>query len=344
MIATVTTQTWTKELIQEHAQVAVAVELYTLPFYLTALTSIKDSKDPIYKAILSVCIEEMLHLELAANLCLALDTKPHFTIPQYGTILKYLKPDDPLTKHYKLLRAKLGPLNEKTLQTMLDIETPTELETAPGDLSQRPTTPNYPYNTLGEMYDALLYGIEMIGANKFKWDTSKQQMLFTTASSNYQDSSTTISQKISNLLEAQDAIGLINAQGEGSTSTTKLTPPYKEADFSVPTKYQISGDADDPNSLGQYSHFGRFLWIYNQIHNNNNGVYPETYPIHRPNERAAIKQAAYNNILMVNFANLIDDMNKAWNTGEGDIFSNMTVLIDNATNCWKNGAIPMWSL
>ena len=63
MIATVTTQAWTKELIQEHAQVAVAVELYTLPFYLTALTSTKDTNYPIYHSILSVCIEELLHLE-----------------------------------------------------------------------------------------------------------------------------------------------------------------------------------------------------------------------------------------------------------------------------------------
>lgn len=343
MVATITTQNWTKELIQEHAQVAVAVELYTLPFYLTALTSIIDTKDPIYKAILSVCIEEMLHLEMAANLCLALDTKPRFTIPQYGTILKYLKPDDPLTKHYKLISAKLGPLNENILQTMLDIETPTELETAPDDKPQRPTTPNYPYNTLGEMYDALLYGIEMVGANRFKWDISKQQDVFRKPPQ-YTESSTSVSQTIGNLEQAKDAVGLINAQGEGSTSKTKLTPPYKEADFTVPAKYQISGDADDPNSLGQYSHFGRFLWVYNHIHNNNNGVYPKTYSINRPNERAAIKQAAYNNILMVDFANLIDDMNKAWNTGKGDIFSNMTILIDDAANCWKNGAIPMWSL
>ena len=237
----------------------------------------------------------------------------------------------------------MGPLNEKTLQTMLDIETPTELETAPDDKPQKPTTPNYPYNTLGEMYDALLYGIEMVGANRFKWDTSKQQEVFKKPP-HFEESSTSVSQKISNLREAEDAIALINAQGEGSTTNIKSTPPYKEADFTVPTKYQILNDSDDPQSLGQYSHFGRFLWVYNQIHNNNNGVYPETYPIHRPNERAAIKQAAYNNILMVDFANLIDNMNVAWNTGKGDIFRNMTILIDDAANCWKNGAIPMWSL
>lgn len=336
------TQTWTKELVQEHAQVAVAVELYTLPFYLTVLTSIKDTKDPIYKSILSVCIEEMLHLELAANLCLALDTKPNFTIPKYGVALKYLKPDDPLTKHYKLLNAKLEPLNQTSLQTMLDIETPTELETAASDKPQQPTTPKYPYNTLGEMYDALLYGVEIIGADKFKWDTTNQQVQFTLPP-DYKKSSTTISQKINNLSEAQDAINLINTQGEGSTTSRTLKPPYKETDFKVPTKYQISGDKNDPNSLGQYSHFGRFVWIYNKVQGNN-GIFPDTYPIQKPSERLALKQAAYNNILMVDFANLIDSLNTAWNTGKGDIFSSMTVLIDDAANCWKNGASPMWSV
>ena len=38
--------TWTKPLVQEHAQVAVAVELYTLPFYITALASIKPTPGP----------------------------------------------------------------------------------------------------------------------------------------------------------------------------------------------------------------------------------------------------------------------------------------------------------
>ncbi|NJK69721.1 MAG: hypothetical protein HC941_27285 [Microcoleus sp. SU_5_3] len=104
------------------------VELYTLPFYLTVLTSIKDKKHPDYYSILSICIEEMLHLQLAANLCLALDTQPIFTAPEYGTPIPYLDPKNPTTGHYKLINVKLDALNQATLDVMLDIETPSGLE------------------------------------------------------------------------------------------------------------------------------------------------------------------------------------------------------------------------
>ena len=103
---------WTKELVQSHAQTAVMVEMYTLPFYLTALTSIKlpdknDSSDQAkftyetYDAILSVCIEEMLHLQLAANLCLALDIDAPkiFQKPTYGEPIPYLGFAEKLTKN-----------------------------------------------------------------------------------------------------------------------------------------------------------------------------------------------------------------------------------------------------
>ena len=70
----VATTQWTKELVQEHAKTAVLIEMYTLPFYLTVLTSIilPEKSDQsaqakftnqAYAAILSVCIEEMLHLQ-----------------------------------------------------------------------------------------------------------------------------------------------------------------------------------------------------------------------------------------------------------------------------------------
>ncbi|WP_166481774.1 ferritin-like domain-containing protein [Scytonema sp. UIC 10036] len=54
-----TTNTWTKELVQNGAKTAVLVELYTLPFYLTALSSITDTNHNAYKSLLSICIEEI---------------------------------------------------------------------------------------------------------------------------------------------------------------------------------------------------------------------------------------------------------------------------------------------
>ena len=72
---------WTKQLVQEHAQAAAAVELYTLPLYITAMASIRDTGSEASRIIFSVAVEEMLHLQLAANLCAALDTSPNFRPP-----------------------------------------------------------------------------------------------------------------------------------------------------------------------------------------------------------------------------------------------------------------------
>ncbi|MCI5159118.1 MAG: hypothetical protein D3906_11925, partial [Candidatus Electrothrix sp. AUS1_2] len=83
---------WTKELVQEHARVAVAIELYTVPFYTTVMTSIKDTDSEAYKILRGILIEEMMHMQLAANLCVALDTTPQMGPPSYVDDIPYLKP------------------------------------------------------------------------------------------------------------------------------------------------------------------------------------------------------------------------------------------------------------
>ncbi|MEO8086686.1 MAG: ferritin-like domain-containing protein [Bacteroidota bacterium] len=70
---------WTKKELYEHLQHAVDVEFWTIPLYLTALYSIKGLKTQrkenypdAAKLIQSVVIQEMLHLEIVANICNAL--------------------------------------------------------------------------------------------------------------------------------------------------------------------------------------------------------------------------------------------------------------------------------
>ena len=197
---------WTADLVRQHAQAAVAVEFYTLPFYLTVLTSIKDTESPIYKAILSVAMEEMLHLQLAANLCLALGTQPDFKAPVYGTPIPFLDPTDPDTAHSALINAVLGPFNSQSLQTMLDIEAPEELQ----DKTKDHTDPDFPYNSIGELYDALLVGISQVGEASFPW-TDTNQVIETSGYFKKQK----YSMKISSLADAKAAVRVINEQGEG---------------------------------------------------------------------------------------------------------------------------------
>lgn len=42
--------------------------------------------------MLSVCTEEVPHLQLAANMCIALGTVPNYTAPVYGSVPPNSKP------------------------------------------------------------------------------------------------------------------------------------------------------------------------------------------------------------------------------------------------------------
>ncbi len=361
VMATQKTSTkWTKELVQDHAKTAVLIEMYTLPFYLTALTSIvlPDKSDKseqakfankVYKTILSVCIEEMLHLQLAANLCLALDVPASdiFQKPTYGQPVPYLAPYDPDTmgskipNHIALLNATLGPLNQTTLNTMLDIETPSEFDT-----SLDHSTPQYPYATIGQMYDALLQGILEVEKNKpvFSWSTENQQEQFTLPP-DYTKTALRINQKIACFGDAQQAVNLICAQGEGLTMTTVPEPPYTENEFPVEAAYRFypkdNPEEDDPLAENKHSHYGRFLWIQNQIKDRGK-AFPDTYPISQDTNTLA--QSTALSLLMQGFDSFIDLLTSMWGGGsDSDFFTAMYKLKPLPTNCWKAGVIPQWS-
>lgn len=282
---------WSKDLVQEHAQVAVAIELYTLPFYLTVMTSIKDTQQEAFKLINSVCREEMLHLQLAANLCVALDTTPEFSTPVYGEDLRFLKPNDPATNHNALLNAKLGALNVTSLNTMLDIETPEEFD----DISH--TSPRYPYNSIGDFYDALLAGISAAGVDQFSWKTSNQQAILAA-----QNGIT----KITSFKDAQTAIHTINEQGEGKSHQPAPSKPYYNTQFPISASYQLT-DGPDKNPYNTLSHFGRFIEIQNVA---SQSGYPEVYEgVDTP---STDEQTEATKLLQSRFSEFVKNLNETW--------------------------------
>jgi hypothetical protein len=328
------TPSWTKALVQSHAQVAVAVELYTLPFYLTALTSLQETvpwnpiSTNIYNTILSVCMEEMLHLELAANLCLAVGTTPNFTAPIYGQPIPYLDPDDPETGQYALVNAVLGPLNQTTLDTMLNIETPAEFEV------KSHSTPNYPYGSIGEMYDALLQGIQTVGwAQLYVGNTTNQQAIFGT---------TNFSETIGTFDQAQTAVNTINEEGEGKAMQPVPTPPFTIDEFPIPAGNQLTVEPFDPAPLNMYSHYGRFVNIDNIVKANQQ--FPAVYTGVSPTGPLTPAQQSALTTLQTHFADLLSILNSMWAGGaQGNFFNVMMGLLNDTMACWQAGVIPMWS-
>ena len=102
---------------------AIAVELSTIPPYLTALFSIKPGKNAAAGAIVrSVVIEEMLHLSLACNMLNAVDGRPRLP----AALLRYPSPmpmgigDEPGNEFC----VSLAKLSEDSIQTFMTIEEP----------------------------------------------------------------------------------------------------------------------------------------------------------------------------------------------------------------------------
>lgn len=318
---------WTKELVQQHAQVAAAIELYTVPFYTTIMTSIVDESSDAYKIIRGVLIEEMMHLQLAANLCVALDTTPNLGVPDYENDVPYLYPGT-------VLNADMGTLNTETLEIMLAIEKPEQTLGASDSTVNPNILPKFPYSSIGEMYEALLAGIMQVGENQFSWSRERQQAFW--GQQGYP-------QIIRNYAEAEEAVKAIEAQGEGGHLAADIQPPFTPEQFKVDAKYQM---INKPPAFifwpyqdilyKEYSHFSRFLRI-------KDAPLPEVY------QGTAAPDHPTNITLRQIFSEkrqILDDLNDYWTSPVPPVWmkflGSMRELSMRTRECWKAGVIPDW--
>lgn len=141
----------TVEELRDHLQVAMQIELATIPPYLTALFSIKDGTNvAVAELIRSVAMEEMLHLTLAANLLNAVGGTPRLTgkdiVPCYspsGIRLPYSALDFDI---------KIERFGHSCIRTFMNIENPAKSQRAEGD----------DYHSIGQFYAAIGEGFETV--------------------------------------------------------------------------------------------------------------------------------------------------------------------------------------
>jgi hypothetical protein len=130
------------------AQLAIQVELTTIPPYLTALYSIADRTSEAYQALRSVVIEEMFHVNLASNILVGIGGKPRFTgdvVPRYPTYLPSANQNR--TPYIGLHCASPAVFRN----VFMGIETPAAFNAPPEGKT---------YDTIAQLYRALLDGIE----------------------------------------------------------------------------------------------------------------------------------------------------------------------------------------
>ncbi len=141
----------TKQDLIDHVVLARQIEMSTIPPYLYAAYSIKDQESEAARLIISVVVEEMLHLALATNLLLALGGEPDFgpsLLTNYPSLMAHHKPD---------LMLGLGRCTPKLIRDVFMIIEQPELAGAPPQDDK--------YESLGQFYDALLVAIDQLSAS-----------------------------------------------------------------------------------------------------------------------------------------------------------------------------------
>lgn len=133
--------------LQQAAQLALQVEFTTIPVYLTGLYSITDTSSDAYQALRAVVMEEMFHVNQAANVVIALGALPQFTAqaaPSYPGYLPHA--NEATTPLLGLYRAS----TEVFSNVYAAIETP-----APAGAPAQDDR----YDTIAQLYESLVLGL-----------------------------------------------------------------------------------------------------------------------------------------------------------------------------------------
>lgn len=205
--------------LRQHIELAIRVELSTIPPYLFAMYSIEDQTSESALLIRSIVAEEMLHAALATNLLLAVGGLPDFAttryLPSYPMNLPHHKPP---------LRLDLAPCSLELIEELFMVIEKPEERGAPPEPDE--------FETLGQFYQALEQGLNEI---------SKSFDLFSNPQRDAQMSDETFYQPVAmdaedsgglmlidDLASAIEAIEIIVHQGEGLSDERWADPAHQE--------------------------------------------------------------------------------------------------------------------
>ncbi len=313
--------TWNKPLLYQHLQGAMDLELWTIPYYLTVLYSIKDVSSVPYRLIQSAVYQEMLHVQLVSNIANAYGYSPTLTIPVYqGTAVPHLdfNLDTPNpTEEFNPYSAELGPLDATRINTMCLIEYPQWLTEREPDLSDT----QQKYGSIGEFYAALRNGMAELrqhvqgGVRQMDEFGPFYQKAGNLTVSEYGDAG---------FRQALTLTDIIMDQGEGQT----------EANETVTAPYQSTADSFH----NAWSHFQKFDYVrcLPQC--------PDTYS-GQANPAKDTPGYAAQQILIRDFASFLGTLNGIFR-GEQipPAFGvQMAKLGGDVLSCWQHNAIPRFS-
>lgn len=312
---------WTLPRLYQHFQGAIDLELWTIPYYLTVLYSIKDPTTVPYRLIQAAVYQEMLHAQLVSNIANAYGYSPTLSAPEYvGTAVPHIDFDldtpNP-TSIFTPYSAELGPLDLTRVNTMCLIEYPEWRTQREPDLADDVTD----YGSIGEFYDALRVGMEQLRGHVR--GNQKQMDEFGPF---YQNSPplTVTESGDAGFLQALTLVDIIVDQGEGQTQPVET----------IPTEFQNTADGFQD----AWPHFQRFDFIRRMP--NWPGVYTGVTdpPAGSPGAEAQAR-------LIADFAGFLDILNGMFSGGGAPpaFGVQMAKLGGDILSCWKLGAVPRYS-
>jgi hypothetical protein len=311
---------WDLEHLHEHLQGAVDLELWTIPYYMTVMYSIKDPSCAPYRLIQAAVYQEMLHAQLASNVCNAYGYSPTFAAPVYqGEAVPHInfsfdEPDP--TQVFTPYSAELGPLDENRLNTMCLVEYPEWQTERQPDLKEDV----FDYGSIGEFYDAILVG--MCELRRHVRGDVKQVDYFGDFYQNYPQLTITKDGE-QGYLQAVKLVDIITEQGEGQT----------EGDADVPPQYQNTADG----FVESWPHFRKFMSIRELARR------PATFSGVRDPEPGSAGYLAQQRLIK-HFGSFLKTLGALFGEGDPGAFgSEMARLGGDVLACWQANAIPKFS-
>src|ERR1700761_2889186 len=321
---------WSLNYLCGHLHMAAFLEAWTIPYYMAAMFSIVDRATLAYQHLQSVLHQEMLHLQLVANVANAYGHGPclnpacfsydrdkvpylQFDFGPSSTVAAVSDPRD----EYQPRSAAIGALDGSRVNTMCLIEYPDWLTGSKPAYRSNMTE----YDSIGQFYDALEFGAKQLGSAPIVG--GRRQVDMFSAFYRRLPRVTVDSSGEEGLAQVLMLLEVIRDQGEAAKADDPIHLPNQNT-------------ADDLHQ--KCSHYNKFC----QIRSNPPlpKTYAETVPVKDP--------AAYTDddrhleqILIGNFANFVAALNGLFAGNNPDDFVPLMVTIGaNILTCWKNGVTP----
>ena len=311
---------WDTATLHRHLQGVVDLELWTIPYYLTVLYSIKDPSSEPYRLIQAAVYQEMLHAQLASNIANAYGLSPAFRVPEYGgaTVphIDFDLDEPNPTRVYTPFSTALGPLDQERINTMCLVEYP-EWDTG-REPDVRPK--NSEYGSIGEFYDAVRCGLRVLrdqchgGVNQVdEFRSFYNQFAEPTVTRSGDEG----------YIQALTLLDAIVQQGEGQT----------EGVSDIPTEFQNTADGFQES----WPHFQKFSWIRDQL------ALPDTYEGQAeppPGTAGFLAQ----DVLIQDFGDFLATLEQLFRGEAPERFGTlMAKLGGDILTSWQRGAVPRFS-